>query len=134
MHISNIVRTLSLLFKLSIVSKPAGSLLTQTGWIREYRMIYGGPGLPPYVLAPRPPTTPPSSFSKFFLFSVFLCVAGLELKPYFDSPRLDLTVFGLRPNKSKTIRQKNLKKIKFYHVGLVNILLNSHKAEKLTIS
>jgi hypothetical protein len=56
------------------------------------------------------------------------------LKPYFDSPRLDLTVFGLRPNKSKTIRQKNLKKIKFYHVGLVNILLNSHKAEKLTIS
>jgi hypothetical protein len=43
---------------------------------------------------------------------------------------LDLTVFGLRPNKSKTIRKKNLKKIKFYHVGLVNILLNSHKAEK----
>jgi hypothetical protein len=36
--------------------------------------------------------------------------------------------------KSITIRQKNLKKIKFYHVGLVNILLNSHKAEKLTIS
>jgi hypothetical protein len=55
------------------------------------------------------------------------------LQPYFDSPRLDLTVFGLRPNKSKTIRQKNLKKIKFYHVDLVNILLNSHKAEKLTI-
>ncbi len=54
--------------------------------------------------------------------------------PYFDSPRLDLTVFGLRPKKSKTIRQKNLKKIKFYHVGLVNILLNLHKAEKLTIS
>ncbi len=54
--------------------------------------------------------------------------------PYFDSPRLDLTVFGLRPIKSKTIRQKNLKKIKFYHVGLVNILLNSYKAEKLTIS
>jgi hypothetical protein len=52
----------------------------------------------------------------------------------FDSPRLDLTVFGLRPNKSKSIRQKNLKKIKFYHVGLVNILLNSHKAVKLTIS
>ncbi len=59
---------------------------------------------------------------------------SLGLKPYFDSPRLDLTVFGLRPNKSKTIRQKNLKKIKFYHVGLVNILLNSHKAEKITIS
>jgi hypothetical protein len=58
----------------------------------------------------------------------------LNALPYFDSPRLDLTVFGLRPNKSKTIRQKNLKKIKFYHVGLVNILLNSHKAEKLTIS
>jgi hypothetical protein len=38
---------------------------------------------------------------------------------------MDLTLFGLRPNKSKTIRQKNLKKIKFYHVGLLNILINS---------
>jgi hypothetical protein len=27
---------------------------------------------------------------------------------------MDVTLFGLRPNKSKTIRQKNLKKIKFY--------------------
>ncbi len=44
---------------------------------------------------------------------------------------MDLTVFGLRPNKSKTIRQKNLKKIKFYHVGLVNILLYSHKLKNL---
>jgi hypothetical protein len=47
---------------------------------------------------------------------------------------MDLTLFGLRPNKSKTIQQKNLKKIKFYHVGLLNILINSHKAVKLTIS
>jgi hypothetical protein len=54
--------------------------------------------------------------------------------PYFDSPRMDLTLFGLSPNKSKTIWQKNLKKIKFYHVGLLNILINSHKAVKLTIS
>jgi hypothetical protein len=59
---------------------------------------------------------------------------SFKKKPYFDSPRLDLTVFGLRSNKSKTISQKNLKKIKFYHMGLVNILLTSHKAEKLTIS
>jgi hypothetical protein len=43
---------------------------------------------------------------------------------------MDLTLFGLRPNKSKTIRQKNLKKIKFYHVGLLIILINSHKAVK----
>ncbi len=55
-------------------------------------------------------------------------------QPYFDSPRMDITLFGLRPNKSKTIRQKNLKKIKFYHVGLPNILMNSHKAVKRTIS
>ncbi len=41
-------------------------------------------------------------------------------------------MFGLRPNKSKTIRQKNLKKFKFYHVGLLNIVLYSHKAVKLT--
>ncbi len=54
--------------------------------------------------------------------------------PYFDSPRMDLTLFGLRPNMSKTIRQKNLKKIKFYHVDLLNISINSHKAVKLTIS
>ncbi len=32
------------------------------------------------------------------------------------------TLFGLRPNKPKTVRQKNLKKIKFYHVGLLIIL------------
>jgi hypothetical protein len=34
------------------------------------------------------------------------------------------TLFGLRPNKSETIRQKNLKNYKFYHVGLLIILLN----------
>ncbi len=43
---------------------------------------------------------------------------------------MDLTLFGLRPNKSKTIWQKNLKKIKFYHVGLLNILINSQKSCK----
>ncbi len=48
---------------------------------------------------------------------------------------MDLTLFGLSPNESKTIWQKNLKKkIKFHHVGLLNILINSHKAVKLTIS
>ncbi len=47
----------------------------------------------------------------------------------------DMTLFGLRPNKSKTIRQKKIyKKIKFYHMGLLNILINSHKALKRTIS
>ncbi len=51
--------------------------------------------------------------------------------PYFDSPRMDLTLFVLSPNKSKTIWQKNLNKIKFYQVGLQNILINSHKAVNL---
>ncbi len=58
----------------------------------------------------------------------------LPVSPIFDSPRIDITLFGLRPNKSKTIRQKNLKKFKSYHVGLLNILLYSHKAVKITIS
>jgi hypothetical protein len=31
---------------------------------------------------------------------------------------MDLSLFGLRPNKSKTIRQKNLKKIKFYQMPI----------------
>jgi hypothetical protein len=26
-----------------------------------------------------------------------------QIQPYFDSPRMDLTLFGLSPNKSKTI-------------------------------
>jgi hypothetical protein len=47
---------------------------------------------------------------------------------------MHITLFGLSPNKSETIRQKNLKKIKFYHVGLLIILLYSHNAVKLTIS
>jgi hypothetical protein len=47
---------------------------------------------------------------------------------------MDITLFGLRPNKSETIRQKNLTKIKFYHVGLLTILLYSHKVVKLTIT
>jgi hypothetical protein len=34
---------------------------------------------------------------------------------------MHITLFGLRPNKSETIRQKNLKKFKFYHVGLLII-------------
>jgi hypothetical protein len=29
---------------------------------------------------------------------------------------------------------EKLEKIKFYHVGLLNILINSHKTVKLTIS
>jgi hypothetical protein len=41
------------------------------------------------------------------------------------------TLFGLRPNKSETIRQKNLKKFKFYHVDLLIILLYSLKAVNL---
>ncbi len=65
---------------------------------------------------------------------IIVHILKLSLYSYFDSQRMDLTLFGLRPNKSKTIRQKNLKKIKFYQVGLLNILLKSHKAVKLTIS
>jgi hypothetical protein len=42
---------------------------------------------------------------------------------------MHITLFGLRPNKSETIKQKNLKKIKFYHVGLLIILVGGGRAE-----
>jgi hypothetical protein len=75
----------------------------------------------------------PSLFSLFYILPFTIFSPPSSLSPYFDSLRLDLSLFGLRPIKSKTIRQKNLKKIKFYHVGLLNILINSHKAVKRTI-
>jgi hypothetical protein len=34
---------------------------------------------------------------------------------------MHITLFGLRPNKSETIRQKNFKKFLLYHVGLLII-------------